>query len=287
MTQHVKTARPHKMGISSNSVSLAAQKKLILATFWTLFWLLFVLTTSKAQAQTPLRVVSLKPNITEALVELGAGSNIVGITRFCKNPNNSAAIVADYTSIAIEDVLRLRPDVVFTSDENAQERQVRELKSLGLNVVMTSFKSYEDMIKSLEIMAKNLNLERNWQNLQAKLTTSWQEINALVTKLHLENKRMLVLVQHHPVMIASGSTFISSLLTRAKFTNIYEANRISYPQLSDEDFLRANVDIVFDLSYDAENTKSLLGRPLTRLPIDEFLAEPGSVFALKEVLSQL
>src|SRR5689334_6301381 len=57
----------------------------------------------------PQRIVSLKPNITDILVDLGLGDRIVGVTKFCKKPNATAQVIADYNSIQVEDVLRLKP----------------------------------------------------------------------------------------------------------------------------------------------------------------------------------
>jgi ABC-type hemin transport system substrate-binding protein len=81
---------------------------------------LLCLNTGPAQA---LRLVSLKPNITMTLLALGTASDVVGVTKYCPKPNKAATIVGDYMSINVEDIVRLKPDVILSSRENSQNRQ--------------------------------------------------------------------------------------------------------------------------------------------------------------------
>jgi ABC-type hemin transport system substrate-binding protein len=75
------------------------------------------------------RIISLKPNITEIVFALGAGNQLVGVTRFCQRPPEAAKLprVADYVSIDVEKTLAQRPDLILASMENASRKEVEFL----------------------------------------------------------------------------------------------------------------------------------------------------------------
>ena len=88
---------------------------------------------------TPKRIVSLKPNITSILLEIGAEDQIVGITRYCIWPNKSSPPrVADYLGPKTEAVAALKPDLVIGSKENSLKAPVEALKRMDINVVLLS-----------------------------------------------------------------------------------------------------------------------------------------------------
>lgn len=82
-----------------------------------------------------MRVVSLSPSVTDALVYIGAGDELVGVSVFCRPyAPPHAEVVGDYLSVRVERLRELGPDLVFTSGE-AQEGLARRIASLGYRVV--------------------------------------------------------------------------------------------------------------------------------------------------------
>ena len=70
----------------------------------------------------PQRVVSLVPSLTESLFELGFGSSVVGVTRFCVHPAEMTASlpkVGGTKDADMEKILALHPDLVIASRETA------------------------------------------------------------------------------------------------------------------------------------------------------------------------
>jgi len=86
------------------------------------------------------RIVSLVPSLTEALVELGLGPRVVGVTDWCVHP---AAGVADLPKVGgtknphLSRVLELRPDLVIANREENRERDVARLRAAGIPVWVT------------------------------------------------------------------------------------------------------------------------------------------------------
>lgn len=77
------------------------------------------------------RLLSLCPSITESLVALGAGGDLVGITRYCIHP--AAALkgvlrVGGTKNPDLDAVRAARPDLVFC---NAEENRAEDVEALG------------------------------------------------------------------------------------------------------------------------------------------------------------
>lgn len=83
----------------------------------------------------PRRIVSLAPNITEILFALGAGNEIVGVTRYCDFPPEAAAKtkIGGFLDPDIERIRGSAPDLVVAFRGNPLEI-IERLDALGLRV---------------------------------------------------------------------------------------------------------------------------------------------------------
>lgn len=81
--------------------------------------------------QSGIRIVSLAPAITQMLIDLGFGDNIVGISSHdSASPSNQLPVVGNYQEIDTEAVLKLKPThvLMMTGAEGVPER-MRQLAS--------------------------------------------------------------------------------------------------------------------------------------------------------------
>src|SRR5712672_1851011 len=76
-------------------------------------------------AQSPQRIVSTAPSITELLYSLGLGDRIVGVDRFSRYPPEALKKprVGDYAAPNLEVIASLRPDLVMIPTNPVQLRQ--------------------------------------------------------------------------------------------------------------------------------------------------------------------
>jgi len=70
-------------------------------------------------AAPPSRIVSLAPNITEILYDLGLGGRIVAVTDYCDYPPavKEKPRVGGFTNPSLEAVVGARPDLVILTDD--------------------------------------------------------------------------------------------------------------------------------------------------------------------------
>jgi iron complex transport system substrate-binding protein len=82
------------------------------------------------------RIVSLAPNITDALFAAGAGPYVVGTTRYSEHPAKAKdiPIIGDATMLDLERIVGLKPDVIVVWRSGTPAAQVEKLMRLGIPV---------------------------------------------------------------------------------------------------------------------------------------------------------
>jgi ABC-type Fe3+-hydroxamate transport system substrate-binding protein len=88
----------------------------------------------------PRRVVSLIPSMTESLFDLGFGETVVGITDYCVHPAEkltSLPRLGGSKNPRVDEIIGLKPDLVFVNQEENAPQVVQDLVDAGLNIWMT------------------------------------------------------------------------------------------------------------------------------------------------------
>ncbi len=125
----------------------------------------------------PRRIVCLVPSLTESLFDLGAGDRLVGITDYCRPPQDEEGQlkrVGGTKSPDVETIVDLKPDLVLANKEENERQAVEALVEAGLTVWLTFPQSVEqamDVLWSLvnllripesAALLKNLNVSLEW-----------------------------------------------------------------------------------------------------------------------------
>ncbi len=201
------------------------------------------------------RILSLKPNITEILFALGMGENIVGATTYCHRPPAAAQIprVADYIRVNPEKALSLKPDLMLASMENSSQKEVRFLESRGIPLVLLPFDTLEETLHSIEkmgdLLAKPQAARHLTDTMRAKLA-DLKKRSAAVPK-----KRALFVVGYQPLVVAGSGNFFDEAANYIGVENVAHESRLRYPTWSTEQLLRAQPEILWDISMDTTDPK--------------------------------
>lgn len=250
-----------------------------------------MLSSHLVQAQTlPSRLVSLKPNITQSLVELGLGDKVVGVTKYCDRPNASAEIVGDYNHFDVEKIIRLKPDLVITSSENASQRDFAKLLELKIPTLLLNFDTWHDLLVSLDELERRL-LPPLQGNLAGKPTLGVrlsQDLTGIRKQAtSLQGKNFVVIVQRVPLMVAGKNSFIGSLLEEIDLKNAFGDSPAAYPTIDEEIFIREGADLVFELSHDTSPESEFLGQKIIPLKMEDYQASPRVTKSLEQMIQRL
>lgn len=205
-------------------------------------------------AQTPQRIVSLLPSLTETVCELGQCQRLVGVDRYSNFPESVRALpqVGGGLDPNIEAIVALKPDVVLMATSS---RAGERLQSLGIKVVALEPKSHADVKRVLEKIGQLLDVpdaQRVWRVIDAGVVAAAQSLPASV-----KNTRVYFEVNRAPY--AAGETsFIGEILTRLGVKNIVPASMGPFPKLNPEFVVRANPDVIM---IGDRNYEGMEGRP--------------------------
>ena len=115
-------------------------------------------------AQSPQRIVSLLPSLTETVCELGQCQRLIGVDRYSNYPTSVLALPKTGGGLDpnIEAVVALRPDAVLLS---VSSRASERLEALGLKVVALEPKTHADVRRVLETDRKSTRLNSSHHRL--------------------------------------------------------------------------------------------------------------------------
>ncbi len=98
------------------------------------------------------RIVSLAPHITELLFAAGAGKSVIAAVDYSDFPDAAKALprVGDNERLDLERIAALKPDLLIVWLHGAAQRQLAQLRKLGIPVFHSEPKSLADVARALE-----------------------------------------------------------------------------------------------------------------------------------------
>ncbi len=204
----------------------------------------------------PKRIVSLAPSNTEILFALGLGDRVVGVTDYCNYPpivlklkrEGKIVSVGGYSTVDVEKVVRLKPDLVVASYGNGYD-VVRALRSYGIAVIALNPKNVTDIMKDIELVGKVCGVEEN-----ATKLVEWmkEKIEEVKKRRHEWRPKIVHIVWNDPIWVSGRGTFIDDAIRIAGGVNA--VNESGWVVLSLEDLIRLNPDIIIVNSGNGMNS---------------------------------
>ncbi len=199
-------------------------------------------TTMKAPSAAR-RLVSLAPVVTETLFVLGAGAQVVGVTRFCDRPAEASTriVVGGYTDASLEKILELKPDVVIAMPSFQQRALLDRLREQGIAVFVV-FTDALDEQNAMMLALGDLVGQRD----KAQALVDRQEQVLQTTAQHARGKmaRAVVVVGHEPLVVAGPTTFADVALRATGAVSALLPDDPPWPQWSLESLMARKVSVV-------------------------------------------
>ncbi len=206
-------------------------------------------------AQSPQRIVSVLPSLTESVCALDQCQRLVGVDRYSNYPASVRQLpqVGGGLDPNIEAIVALKPDVVILATSS---RASQRLESLGLKVVALEPKSHADVQRVLKKLGALLDIpdaqgaDRVWRLIDSGVSAAAQSLPAKTryTRVYFE-------VSRGPYA-AGESSFMGETLTRLGMKNIIPAALGPFPRINPEFVVRANPDLIMVGSRSAQTMQS-------------------------------
>lgn len=203
-----------------------------------------------------MRIISIAPDATEILFELGLERQLVAVTEFCNYPPEAKAIkkIGDFSNPNIERILQLKPDLIIASGLE-QEPFVRTLKSLKLNVLQVFPSGIDELFKSILEIGKATDREKKAEDLVGKLKKELDAVKFDIKTRNLNNrKKVYIEIWNDPLTTAGQETFVNDLIEAGGGENIAKGFVKGYGRISPEIIIKENPDCII-LGY-MQNTQA-------------------------------
>ena len=206
-----------------------------------------------AQSAPPARVVSLAPNLTDMVRDIGAEETLVAVTPFCAAPEDLRRVPGGMQPEA-EAVLALEPDLVLASSITPAAT-LRQLRDLGIRTEVFHTESLAQIRTAM-----------------AKLASVFEKTAAAETSDESAGtSRSAVLLFGADTGYSAGcGTHAHEILSAAGLRNIAAEASGPWPQLGEEFLLAADPDVIVVADYGGADKEQLLAL-LRRHPVRQHL----------------
>jgi iron complex transport system substrate-binding protein len=205
---------------------------------------------------TPTRIVSLAPSNTEILFAVGAGDQVVGVTKYCDYPYNFTAWVeagnmssiGSYWHPSIEPIIALNPDLIIASG-SASEDAATKLRNLGYNVIILSATTFNGVLNDMYLIGKATGHPDEAANAVSSIRERIDYIAQNVANATSKPK-VYYETSNDPLMAAGPNTFVSDLISIAGGENIFDDAATKWPTVSSDSVITKNPDVIISYHTD-------------------------------------
>lgn len=201
------------------------------------------------------RIVSLLPNVTEILFEMGLGNHIVGATRYCTRPKEALSIprVGGILDVSSEAVLRVRPDIVIGSPSVLRGRTKAILEEAKIKVLPMTIETLDQMFKAIETIGQVTKKEQEAYVLAQKMRERMNALRGCAKPLNT-----VFVVGRNPLVVAGPASTQGAIMEVMGLKNLVEGGVVPYPTWSPEQLIKAQPDLVIDGSIEGGSLLDLL-----------------------------
>ena len=207
-----------------------------------IFMFFFSSAIARTQDNSPQRIISLAPSLTDELYLLGVEDKISGVTTYCLRPASAQKKekVGTVTDVNIEKIVSLKPDLVLTTSLT-NPKAIERLKNLGIKTVnFPQAENFTQLCAQFLELGKLLGREREAEEITKKAKERADVIKEEVRKL--SKPKVFIQIGVRPLFTATNRSFLNDFIEFAGGINI--ASRAKAGLYSYEKVLQSNPDII-------------------------------------------
>ena len=194
-------------------------------------------------AQRPERIVSIGPSITEFVFALGAGPRVVGADDFSDEPAAAKQLEkVGGIKVNFEKVVSLKPDLVLSV--KFSDGTIEKLASAGLLVLVVDPQSAGDVARTAILLGRAVGSDGNAmaRDIQKRIDDVRAKTSTATTKPRVYHE--IDASDPTKIFTVGPGSYIHDLIEIAGGQNIAARAASAYPQLSAEEILRSDPEII-------------------------------------------
>lgn len=188
------------------------------------------------------RIVSLVPSLTEFLSDIGLDKEVVGITKFCIKPKawfENKKRVGGTKKVSFEKVKALKPELVIANKEENDKNDIELLKQI-CPVYVSDISNFSDAIEAMQDIGQLTGKSKDANEVIERCKRTNHETSGIV-----KSKTCIYAIWEKPLMISGKDTYINHWLSHIGFKNLADELGARYPELSELELKKLNIDYMF------------------------------------------
>jgi iron complex transport system substrate-binding protein len=234
------------------------------SSFFPVFYLLFInigFLDGAWASEIPQRLISMSPNFTEILYDIGAQNQLIGVTDFCRFPPEAQLKekVGGYYNPNIEKIVSLKPDRVLLLPFHSDT--IKTLQKLNIPVFIQDDSTLKDVFESYDRLGRLLGREKQAGAAKKRLQDGIERIRQ---KAQQRKTVSILFVVGHDAgtlrqMYAAGPrSFVDEIIILCGGKNIMAGSGIPYPLVSKEQLIGQDPDVIVDSMPSDQSTKGMV-----------------------------
>jgi len=199
----------------------------------------------------PKRIVSMAPSLTEILFTLGLREEIVGVTDFCDYPEAALTKqrIGGFVNPSIEKIVSLKPDLIFGIKDGNRLDTVRRLSDLGFSVYVVDPTGFDGVVKTIKNIGEVVRRREKSTEIVRKITKKKEAVVRLTQSL--PRPKVFFQVGYSPIVTVGRGSLGDDLIRLAGGRSISENESGSYPVYGVETILSKAPEVIILSSMDS------------------------------------
>ncbi|WP_232598586.1 cobalamin-binding protein [Photobacterium carnosum] len=189
------------------------------------------------------RLVVLNPYAVEMLFEIGAGKTIIGTVDYADYPSAATKIprIGRYNHIDFEALLLLEPDAIVIDSVLTSPLLISRLQQLGFKLIDTNVAQLEQ----IPVRLQQLGEQTDFQQRALVAANKFSVKLAQLKQQYQQRLSVNVFFQLWPKPLTTSATaWLNEIIAGCGGKNIFANSPSDYPQVSIEQVLTAEPDII-------------------------------------------
>lgn len=203
-------------------------------------------------ARPAVRVIAMAPHVTELLFAAGGAERIIGVVSFSDFPEaaRKLPLIGSSHDVDMERVIAMKPDLIVVWMPGSVERQVRQLRDLGIPVFHSEPRKLDDIAANLVKLGKLMGTEALANPAAADLR---RKLAALHTQYAKRTPvRLFYQVWDKPLYTLNGAHIVSDAVRLCGGVNVFDKNKAAAPVVSVEAVLQEDPEAIISSAERSE-----------------------------------
>jgi iron complex transport system substrate-binding protein len=198
------------------------------------------------------RVIAMIPAQTEIVKILGGVSRLVARTQWDTDPELAhLPSTGNALTPSVEWLTAQHPDLVIAWPDNDSRNIIQQLKPLHIPVYSSRVETMSQIASMIERIGTLLGTKARADSLNRSITAQLDSVRTAVSGL--KKPTVLYALSIDPPMAAGAGTYVNDIIEAAGGTNIFASLNKPWPQVSLEDIVRQQPDVILLPTGDSDS----------------------------------